>query len=294
MREESPAWLDRRVLLLAPTAKDAAASLDLFTTVSIACVACKDLDDLCEEIDKGAGAVIVAQEALLNDKGGCVAQILRDQPPWSDLPLIVLTPSLADSRRTIRALESVGHMTLVRRPVSVRELLSTTRAALRDRDRQYTRRDDLIERERQADALRESEEKFRSLAESITQLAWMARPDGHIFWYNRRWYAYTGTALEDMAGWGWQSVHDPEMLPRVVERWGQSLKSGQPFEMIFPLRGADGGSARSSPVSSPSATPTAGRCSGSARIPTSRTSSRPRRRSARVRNASPFPWPRAT
>ena len=85
-----------------------------------------------------------------------------------------------------------------------------------------------------------SEEQFRLLAESIPQLAWMARPDGHIFWYNRRWYDYTGTTPEQMEGWGWQSVHDPEMLPEVLERWAASIAEGKPFEMVFPLRGADG------------------------------------------------------
>jgi PAS domain S-box-containing protein len=85
-----------------------------------------------------------------------------------------------------------------------------------------------------------SEEQFRALADSIVQLVWMAEPDGHIFWYNRRWYEYTGTTTEQMVGWGWQAVIDPEWLPKVLERWETSLASGEPFEMEFPLRGADG------------------------------------------------------
>jgi len=99
---------------------------------------------------------------------------------------------------------------------------------------------DVTERVRAEDALRESELRFRTLAESIPQLAWMAEPDGHIFWYNQRWYDYTGTTLEEMEGWGWQTVHDPEVLPDVVERWTRAIRSGERFEMEFPLRGADG------------------------------------------------------
>ena len=64
--------------------------------------------------------------------------------------------------------------------------------------------------------------------------------DGYITWYNRQWYEYTGTTPEQMAGWGWQSVHDPEVLPRVIERWQASIATGDRFEMTFPLRGADG------------------------------------------------------
>jgi PAS domain S-box-containing protein len=88
--------------------------------------------------------------------------------------------------------------------------------------------------------LRQSEEQFRSLASSIPQLAWIARSDGHIFWYNRRWYEYTGTDPAAMEGWGWQSVHHPQELPRVLERWKQSMATGAPFDMEFPLRGANG------------------------------------------------------
>jgi len=90
------------------------------------------------------------------------------------------------------------------------------------------------------EALRQSEEDLRALADSIPQLAWMADPTGHIFWYNRGWYEYTGTTLEEMEGWGWQKVHDPAFLPLVVERWTASIDSRQPFEMEFPLRSAAG------------------------------------------------------
>ena len=81
---------------------------------------------------------------------------------------------------------------------------------------------------------------FRLLGDNIPTLCWIANGDGYIVWYNRRWHDYCGTTPEQMEGWGWQSVHDPELLPLVVERWTQSITSGDPFEMTFPLRGADG------------------------------------------------------
>ncbi|MEP6961481.1 MAG: ATP-binding protein, partial [Acidobacteriota bacterium] len=89
-------------------------------------------------------------------------------------------------------------------------------------------------------ALAESEERLHSMVDSIDQLAWMARADGWIFWYNQRWYEYTGTTPPEMAGWGWQSVHDPTCLPEVMEKWTDSIRTGQPFDMVFPLRGVDG------------------------------------------------------
>jgi PAS domain S-box-containing protein len=99
---------------------------------------------------------------------------------------------------------------------------------------------DITERKRAEERLHESETQFRTLANAIPQLCWMANADGWIFWYNDRWYEYTGTTPEQMAGWGWQSVHDPEELPKVMECWRDSLATGKPFDMVFPLRGADG------------------------------------------------------
>ena len=99
---------------------------------------------------------------------------------------------------------------------------------------------DITESQRAERAIREREQLFHSLADSIPQLAWMAGPDGHIGWYNQRWYQYTGTTPDQMTGWGWQSVHDPAILPAVTERWKASLASLEPFDMVFPIRGADG------------------------------------------------------
>jgi PAS domain S-box-containing protein len=88
--------------------------------------------------------------------------------------------------------------------------------------------------------LQEREQQFRTLADSVPQLAWMAEADGHIFWFNKRWYEYTGTTPDEMVGWGWKSVHDPKVLPDVLERWRAAIRIGQPLEMVFPLRGWDG------------------------------------------------------
>ncbi len=85
-----------------------------------------------------------------------------------------------------------------------------------------------------------AEERFRTLADNIPNLAWMANAEGWIYWYNKKWYEYTGTIPEQMEGWGWQSVHHPIELPHVLEKWQSSIKSGEQFEMVFPLKGADG------------------------------------------------------
>lgn len=101
-------------------------------------------------------------------------------------------------------------------------------------------RQEVEERRRAEAALADSEQRFRLIADTIPTLCWMAEADGNIVWYNRRWYEYTGTTEEEMLGWGWRAAHDPAVGPEVMRRWTASLQDGAPFEMVFPLRAADG------------------------------------------------------
>ena len=90
------------------------------------------------------------------------------------------------------------------------------------------------------EALRESEARFRALADNIPQLAWMTDGEGWIHWYNQRWFDYTGTTLSEMQGWGWQKVHHPDYVEAVTEKFRVHVQRGEPWEDTFPLRGADG------------------------------------------------------
>ena len=89
-------------------------------------------------------------------------------------------------------------------------------------------------------ALHESEARFRELADNISQMAWTADAHGWRYWYNKRWFDYTGTTLEQMQGWGWQKVHHPDHVNRVVQRIRQSFETGTPWEDTFPLRSKEG------------------------------------------------------
>lgn len=99
---------------------------------------------------------------------------------------------------------------------------------------------DMTERKRAEAALAASEQRFRALADNISQLAWIADSNWEIFWYNQRWYDYTGTDLEAVMGWGWRAVHHPDHVDRVVESVQRAHASGEPWEDTFPLRGVDG------------------------------------------------------
>ncbi len=99
---------------------------------------------------------------------------------------------------------------------------------------------DITKRKHADERLRESEERFRLMADNIAQMAWMADGAGSLFWYNQRWFDYTGTTLDEMQGWGWQKVQHPDHLDRVVQKYRHCLETGEPWEDTFPLKGADG------------------------------------------------------
>ena len=99
---------------------------------------------------------------------------------------------------------------------------------------------DATEQKLADERLREAEAQFRAMADNIPQLSWMASADGSVFWFNRRWYEYTGTILEQMQGDGWHRAVGPDDLPRVVESFTRCIHSGEPWEDTFALRRHDG------------------------------------------------------
>jgi PAS domain S-box-containing protein len=98
-----------------------------------------------------------------------------------------------------------------------------------------------IEERRQAEnTIKESEDRFRTMADNIAQFVWMADSTGLIFWYNKRWYEYSGTTWKEMAGAGWKKVNHPDHVDRVMQGIQSSLNNGEPWEDIMPLRSKEG------------------------------------------------------
>jgi len=90
------------------------------------------------------------------------------------------------------------------------------------------------------EALAKGEEQFRTFANSIQNLAWIANGEGWIYWYNQRWFDYTGTTLEEMKGWGWEKVHHPDHIKKVEAFVKEAWKKDEAFEATFLLRRHDG------------------------------------------------------
>ena len=190
----------------------------------------------CKLLDRGVGVLLIAEEALFPASTEALGGFIRNQPSWSELPIIILAAGGLPSDHSAQMLsvrQPLGIVLVLERPIRQETLIAAVASSIQSRKRQYQLR-------AQLEALRESEKQFRALADSVPNLAWTAHANGYIHWYNQRWFDYTGTTPEQMQGWGWQSVHDPKLLPFVLERWLTSINTGQPFEMEFPLLGADG------------------------------------------------------
>ena len=159
MQPAEPTVRDETVLILAPTAKDAALSRKILEQAGVECATCADVAELCAGIEAGAGMAMLSEEALNAASFDRLMLAVRRQPAWSDFPLLVLTEEGADSARVLRTLEMLGNVTLLERPVRVPALVSAVRSALRARRRQYQIRDYLGESDRVATALREADRR---------------------------------------------------------------------------------------------------------------------------------------
>jgi signal transduction histidine kinase len=134
----------------------------------VACHVCQSAHELCEALREGAGAVMLTEEALADPGIGELSETLHTQPAWSDISLLLFA---GDDRsqatlRTLSSLEVLRNVTLLDRPIRVTAVISTVRAALRGRRRQYELRDVLMALE----SAREDAERARDQAERANRL----------------------------------------------------------------------------------------------------------------------------
>jgi signal transduction histidine kinase/ActR/RegA family two-component response regulator len=163
----SPLDRSERVVVLAPSARDAPLTVGLLARAGIEAVVACGADELCRLLVEGAGAALVAEEALTPAAVRRLSDVLERQEPWSDLPIVVFAgpgATIQARRPTLETLAPLGNLTLLERPVQVIALVSATRAALRQRRRQYAARD-LVER--LAESLRTREQFLATLGHEL-------------------------------------------------------------------------------------------------------------------------------
>jgi len=161
-----------RILVVAPTGRDGRLICEALNRGGFDALGCQPLSAAIEELSRGVGALLIAEEALDRSGGEMLSAVLHDQPPWSDVSVLLLTtggePSGArDDLTDIRRL--LGNATLIERPLHSRTLLSLVDTALRARRRQYEIRNYLEERQRREEELRRTSEALRQSREGLEQ-----------------------------------------------------------------------------------------------------------------------------
>ncbi len=132
-----------RILIIAPIGRDAELMCAQLNAVGLNCASSADVRHLCSDLADGAGAIILTEEALTHDGAAELLRTLTRQPPWSEIPLIILTGALSFEAKvhSFDGLVRRTNVTLVDRPVRIKSLISAAQTALRARQRQYDIRD---------------------------------------------------------------------------------------------------------------------------------------------------------
>jgi signal transduction histidine kinase len=170
----------RRVLLLAPTERDAEIARAVLTASGLECLICADVPHLCAELHAGAGALLLAEEVCHPETLHPLSVALGAQPPWSDLPVLLLVQTAPDAEASPAihaAIEALRNVVLLERPTRVATLLSLVRSAIRARDRQYQTREHLQQLERTGRALRELTVELAASNEELRDFAYVASHD---------------------------------------------------------------------------------------------------------------------
>jgi PAS domain S-box-containing protein len=233
----SEAGLHERVLVLAPIGRDARLACEVLEKEGFAGTACRNMDEFCEAIARGAGAAVISQESLTPTALDLLVRTLSKQPTWSDFPLIILTT--ADRRdsqfNALRPLVQTANFTLLERPLRIVTFLSAVNAALKARRRQYEIRDNL-------EMLRENEQRISTAVSAANMGSWRTNLTARI--------SMKDASLNTMLGHGavetnqplderFETIH-PEDRATAVEAWQRAIESRGVYAAEFRLVRSDG------------------------------------------------------
>jgi PAS domain S-box-containing protein len=181
------------VLIAAPLGQDATLAAAALEQAGIPTTICTRVKEIADRLDEATHAILVAAEALVASDVPALLKRLEEQPPWSDIPLILLTSSSSGDEMSRRALEIFGpkaNVTLLERPLQTVTLVSTLQVALRARRRQYEVRDLIEQRETvltgisDAFSALDSEFRYTFVNDRVAELAGVPKEEmlGRVIW----------------------------------------------------------------------------------------------------------------
>ncbi|WP_417387724.1 response regulator [Gimesia sp.] len=221
------------VLILAPTPKDNEFCVKVLEDARIETRVCANLQELCNQVSQGNAAVaLIAEEYLKTDKNRLIPEILSRQPAWSDLPIVVLLISGEHTSPSLNQLQELGNVTLIRRPVRIAVFINTIRANLRDRERQYSVRNLLKERNEVNQNLEIQQRRFSLALKAGGMAAWELQND-NLYWSDAIYGLLGLPSGQPVSLERFYSAIHPDDLPALKKVWETSVRKKKPFEKEF-------------------------------------------------------------
>ena len=205
--------MDLVVHVVAPTGRDAELTTGFLRQNGIAAEPCKDLLALLRDSTKHlVGALLIAEEAIDARTHSALLDVLIRQPAWSDLPILILTDAMrALAKSSVNRFKDLGSAIVLERPIRPEALVSTIRAALKARQRQYQVRDTLAQRDEALLALKNEQETLRVVINNLPTGVVVTGPDGNVVMTNQNAEKILGNFLSGdttTAAWvTWEAFH---------------------------------------------------------------------------------------
>jgi PAS domain S-box-containing protein len=218
---------ESQVLVLPATTADGVAIKKLLDSHRVPCRLLESVPAVCEAMGTGVGAVVIAEEALVAEFPLLVERI-RAQEVWSDLPVIVLSPSGRESSTLGEILSHLGNVSVLERPVRMSTLVSLIRSSLRARARQYQVREHLARQAEAQRAIREAQERFRLLVDNIKDYAiFMIDAEGRVASWNSGAEHMLGYSADEIVGESATRFFMPEDRQVLEREMGEAQASGR-------------------------------------------------------------------
>jgi PAS domain S-box-containing protein len=226
------AW--QTVLVIAPSGNDGIALIRILREADIKAKIHTSISGLCSDLAMDVGAVLLAEEWLTAEALAELEDCVRRQEAWSDLPIFVLT-NQPDER-----FQNLGNVAIWEPTIGPATWITALRMGLRARARQFELRSRLKAEQEAAQALKDSERRYRTLAESLPLLVWTCDANGYCDYLSRQWVDYTGVAEDGQLGFGWLEQIHPEDRVYAEAAWRQAYQSGSLYDVEYRLRRHDG------------------------------------------------------
>jgi PAS domain S-box-containing protein len=245
VQPSNPNFPDAPVLILAPTGNDARNAADVLGRAAINGRVCSSIHELCELAGDQTGSMVIGEEVFDMEALQCLFDYLTRQPPWSDIPVLLITRPGEIKQKTQNILNFLGtrtNMTLVEKPLRAVTLVSVVQSSLRSRSRQFEVRDLLNDYAKSVEDEQKANAKFRALFEQSSIFAGIMTLDGRMLEANRLWLETCGYKAEEILGrplWecGWWSAF-PEAQKKLREGTTQAAR-GIPYVENLPYVWSD-------------------------------------------------------